>query len=78
MNRCKGTDMPYKCKIFVSLSTSWGSLFCIDIHVCKISKLIGINNGKSLNMQYITGHRYEKRKNMVAKYIVHVHIIAEL
>ena len=44
------------------------------------SKFIGINKGKEIylpNKEYISGHRC-KKINMVAKYIVHMEITAEL
>ena len=32
--------------LWLLLNTSWGLVFCIDAHVCTISKAIGINKEK--------------------------------
>ena len=77
---CK-TDMVYKnVKYFwLSLNTSLALLFFIDTRVCTISKVIGINEEEEIclpNREYIC-HRLEKI-NMFVKYILHMHIAAEL
>ena len=32
--------------LWLSLNTSWVLVFCVDTHVCTISKVIGINKEK--------------------------------
>ena len=54
--------MTYTCKIFLAVMehTSWGLVFCVIAHVCKISKVIGINTEEEIclsNRESISGHR---------------------
>ena len=66
--------------MWLSLNTSWPLVFCIDTHVCTISKVIGINEEKEIslpNREYISGHIRE-RINVVVRCIVHMHITAQL
>ena len=50
-------------KIFVTVTLHLiGLVLCIDTHVCKISKVIGINKDKEIclaNKKCVSGHRCE-------------------
>ena len=53
----------------LSLNTSWALAFCIDVHVCTSSKVIGKNEEEIICLQkkeYIHGQRCE-RTTMAAK-----------
>ena len=66
--------------LWLLLNTSWGLVFCVNAHLCTISKGTDISKEKEKslsNREYISGHGWE-RINMVAKYIVHMHITTEL
>ena len=57
-----------------------GVSFSYGWNVCTISKVIGINKEKHMwlpNNLYISAYRWE-RINMVSKYLMHMHITAEL
>ena len=44
----------------MSFNTSWAVVFCIDTHVCTISKVIGINEEEEIclpNRETLSGHR---------------------
>ena len=77
MMRCKGTNIDTNVKYWwLSLNPSWGLIFCKDVHVCTIWKVFSINTEKEIclsSREYTSVYRWE-RINMVAKYIVHMHM----
>ena len=46
-HRCEGTNVLTSVKYLrLSLKSSWALVFCIDTHVCTISKVVGLNKEK--------------------------------
>ena len=48
--RCEGTNMAHRYEyLWLTLHTSWPLVFCIDTHVCTVSKVISINKEKEMS-----------------------------
>ena len=70
------TDVTY---LWLVPNTSFALVFCINTHVYNLKSYWHKKENEVclLNKEYINGHRWE-RINMATKYIVHIHIAAEL